>query len=60
MNTLFPGIKPFEGWSDSNNLSYFSLSDGFIVQSTADGGSEVISGVVDGGFGLVLGRGISP
>lgn len=58
--TLLPGIKPFEGCRESNSLSYFSLSEGFIVQSTADGGSDVIKGVVVGGGGFVLGKGISP
>lgn len=55
-----PGIKPFKGCRESNNLSYFSLSEGLIVQSTAEGGSDVIKGVEIGGGGFVLGKGISP
>lgn len=59
--TLFPGINPLDGWSDSNNFSYFSLSVGLIVQSTADGGIEVIRGLFLGGGGFEgLGKGTSP
>lgn len=54
-------MYPFKGWRDSNKVSYFSLSEDLIVQSTAVGGSDVINGVFDGGGGFTgFGRGISP
>lgn len=60
-STLFPGIKPFRGCRDSNNFSYLSLSANLIVQSTAAGGRDVISGEFVGGGGFTgFGSGISP
>lgn len=59
--TLLPGISPFNGFKDSNSFSYFSRSAGLIVQSTADGGNDVINGVLLGGGGLTgFGSGTSP
>lgn len=56
-----PGIRPFKGCNESNNFSYFSLSAGLIVQSTAVGGKELIKGLFLGGGGFVgLGMVISP
>lgn len=54
-------MSPFDGCKESNNFSYFSRSAGFTVQSTADGGNDVIKGVLLGGGGLTgFGSGTSP
>lgn len=57
LQTLAPGISPLLGCSDSNSLSYLSLSAGDIAQLVAAGGSCAMTGGCAGGTGEAVGLG---